>query len=93
MLRKNDIAELIAGEFSMKKSEANKVLDFVIWSIKLELIKWNDVIIPTLFTLSVKNAIGRTVIVPSTWEVSDAKIYKKLRCKFSTKFKNQVKNI
>ena len=91
MIRKADIVKDIVEEFKLTKTKATFIFDFIIDEMKLELMKGSDVVIPQFITLSVKDTMWRTVIVPSTGDLSSAKKYKRLKCKFSKKFRDQVK--
>ena len=78
-------------DLNYNKTEATQIIDNVINQIKTELIWWRDVMIKWLFMLSVKDAMWRNVVSPTTWKVHSAKIYKKIRCTFSKTFRNTIK--
>ena len=92
MIRKNDMVKKLASDREITKVLAEKVFDNIMGQMKKELMKGSDVIIPQFMTLSVKDTMGRTVVVPSTGVKSDAKIYKRLCARFSKKFRDEVKH-
>lgn len=92
MIRKNDMVKTLAADLEITKVLAEKAFDNLMSQMKQELMKGSDVIIPQFFTLSVKNTMGRTVVVPSTGITSEAKIYKRCRARFSKKFRDEVKH-
>jgi nucleoid DNA-binding protein len=93
MIRKSDIVATLAKEFNITKVLAGAILTSAVDQMKAELMKGSDVVIPQFFTLSVKDTMGRTVVIPSTGETADAKMYRRVRCKFSKKFRDEVKSV
>ena len=91
MIRNKDLAKHLAKETWMTQVDANDILNIVFNKIKKELINWSDIAIYELFTLWVKEAMWRTVVVPTTWVLMEAKTYKKVWCKFSVKLRNTIK--
>lgn len=92
MIRKKDIISTLEKDFTISKELATEIVDNIIKQIRDELITWNDVIIQDLFTLSVKKAMGRNIVIPSNWQLYEAKEYRKLKCSFAINFRNEVKN-
>ena len=91
MIRKIDLAKCIQKEFNIPIATCIKIIDYAIHIMKIELNRWSDVIFNKFLTLSVKDTMWRTVVVPSTGKLSPKKIYKRLKCKFSAWFRREIK--
>ncbi len=92
MIRKNDMVKTAATDLGITQVLAEKVFDNLVGQMKKELMKGSDVVIQQFITMSVKDTMGRTVVVPSTGVTSSAKVYKRCRARFSKKFRDEVKN-
>lgn len=75
----------------MTQADATTIINVIFDKIKKELLNGSDISIYELCTMGVKEAMGRTVVVPTTGILMEAKPYKKVWCRFSVKFRNQIK--
>ena len=91
MIRNRDIAKHLAKEIWISQTDALKIVNIIFDKIKRELLNGSDISIYELCTLGVKEAMGRTVVVPTTGILMEAKPYKKVWARFSVKFRNQIK--
>lgn len=91
MIRNRDLAKHLAKETWMTQVEATQIINVIFDKIKKELLNGSDISIYELCTLWVKEAMGRTVVVPTTGILMEAKPYKKVWCRFSVKFRNLIK--
>lgn len=91
MIRNRDLAKHLAKETWMTQADAVTVINVIFDKIKKELLNGSDISIYELCTLGVKEAMGRTVVVPTTGILMEAKPYKKVWCRFSVKFRNLIK--
>ena len=76
----------------MTQVDALKIINITFDKIKKELLNGSDISIYELCTLGVKEAMGRTVVVPTTGILMEARPYKKVWCRFSVKFRSIIKN-
>lgn len=91
MIRDKEIAKILANEIGVSQIDARNIMNIIFGAIKQELSQWWSVLIREFATFSVKEAMGRTVVVPSTKVTSLAKVYKKVACSFSIKFRTLIK--
>lgn len=91
MIRNRDLIKHLEKEAWITNIEAKKIINIIFDKIKKELLNGSDISIYELFTLGVKEAMGRTVVVPTTGILMGAKPYKKVWCRFSVKFRNLIK--
>lgn len=92
MIRNRDLAKHLAKETGMTQVDALNIINITFNKIKKELLNGSDISIYELCTLGVKEAMGRTVVVPTTGILMEARPYKKVWCRFSVKFRSIIKN-
>lgn len=92
MIRKADMVKNLVDKFGFTKVYALEIFDSIVSQMKAELMKGSDVIIAEFVTMSVKDTMGRTVVVPSTEAVYEARVYKRVKASFSKKFRDEVKH-
>ena len=66
MISRKDIIHKLAKDFDSSKVLMAEIFDNIVDQMKNELLKGSDVVLREFVTLSVKNAVGRTVVSPST---------------------------
>ena len=92
MISKKDIVHKLAKDFDSSKILMSEILENIIDQMKRELMKGSDVVLREFVTLSVKNAMGRTVVSPKTGVETTRKEYKKVKACFTKKFRAMIKN-
>lgn len=92
MISRKDIIHKLSKDFDSSKTLMAEIFDNIVDQMKNELLKGSDVVLREFVTLSVKNAVGRTVVSPGNGIESQCKDYKKVKACFSKKFRSLVKN-
>ncbi len=93
MIRKNEIIDHIRKKFNLNRIESRDIVNEIFDYMKEWLKKWEEISIFEFFKMGIKDAMSRTTQHPKSKKVVQEKLYKKVYCHFTVRFRSVIKDL